>query len=139
MTNIYPSMKNSVKFLISLLITLSIFSCSWFKADKEKKTNTQPQTQTQKPEPKDQYRIAENYSGNKSQIIDLIAGPATFDIKFDGNSHFTALLLKGDGTLVDTLANVNGSFKGTKALNVPQTTAYILDVRCDGVWSIYRK
>jgi hypothetical protein len=134
-------MKYFVKYLSSLIIILLLFSCSWFKADrnKEKKTAPPTTTTTQKPEPKDQYRIAENYSGNKSQIIDLITGPATFDIKYEGNSRFLALLMKGDGTILDTLANVNGSYKGTKEIKVPETTAYILDVRCDGVWSIYRK
>ena len=129
-------MKEHIKYIIAILIVFSIFSCSRFKT---KQQNQQQQQTVQKPEQKDQYRIAENYSGNKSQIIDLIAGPATFEIKYDGSSHFIALLLKGDGTIIDTLANVNGSYKGEKSITVPETTAYILDVRCDGVWSIYRK
>ncbi len=132
------TMKDLIKYILSILILFSVFSCSRFKANKENQNQKQPQTQP-KPEPKDQYRIAENFTGNKSQIIDLIEGPATFEIKFEGSSHFMALLMKGDGTVVDTLANVNGSYKGEKSITVHETTAYILDVRCDGVWSIYRK
>jgi len=132
------TMKDFLKYILAVFILFSIFSCSRFRANKEPQKQNQQQT-VQKPEPKDQYRIAENYSGNKSQIIDLIEGPATFDIKYDGTSHFLALLMKGDGTIIDTLANVTGSYKGEKPITVPETTAYILDVRCDGIWSIYRK
>ncbi len=132
------TMKDTIKYILSILILFSVFSCSRFKANKENQNQKQPQTQ-QKPEPKDQYRIAENYTGNKSQMIDLITGPATFDIKFEGSSHFLALLMKNDGTVIDTLASVNGSYKVEKTINVPETTGYILDVRCDGVWSISRK
>lgn len=132
-------MKYYFKFILAILVIFSVLSCSRFKASRNvQKQPTQQQTE-QKPEPKDQYRIAENYSGNKSQIIDLIQGPATFDIKFEGNSRFIALLMKSDGTIIDTLANMVGSFKTEKSITAPETTAYIIDVHCDGVWSIYRK
>ena len=108
-----------------------------FKAKKD--TDKNQQQTTQKIEPKDQYRMVEPFSGNKSQMVDLIAGPATFEIKYEGNTHFIAILLKTDGTILDTLANVNGSYKGTKSITVPETTGYVLDVKCEGTWSIYRK
>ena len=130
-------MGNLANFFIALVILFSAFTCGKFKPTQQQNTNTQQQTQ--KPEPKDQYRIAENYSGNKSQMIDLIAGPATFDIKYDGSSRFLALLLNNEGGIVDTLADVIGSYKGEKSINVPLTTAYVVDVKCEGIWSIYRK
>jgi len=132
-------MKNFSKIILSILIISSLFSCSWFKAKRSSDVEKNSGQNSQKPEPKDQYRIAENFSGNKSQMIDLIAGPATFDIKFEGSSRFLAIIMKNDGTVLDTLVNVTGSYKGTKEITVPVTTGYVLDVRCEGIWSIYRK
>lgn len=131
-------MSSNLKFLISILIMASLmFACS----KKSEKDKEKPQTQQQQPEPerKDQYRIAEMYSGNKSQIIDLIEGTATFDIEHDGDSTFTARLLNPDGSLVDVLAEVKGNYRGTKTITAPKTGSYILDVKTTGRWSVYRK
>ena len=130
-------MSSNSKFLISLLIMASLmFACS----KKSVKDKEKPQTQQQQePERKDQYRIAEMYSGNKSQIIDLIEGTATFDIEHDGDSTFTARLLDPDGTLVEVLAEVKGNYRGTKTITAPKTGSYILDVKTTGRWSVYRK
>lgn len=130
-------MLNKSKFLIAVILcVLLAASCSKFRGEKD--TNKTKQ-QTNEPEKKDQYRIAENFVDNKSQIIDLIEGPATFDIKFEGNGNFVAKILNDDGTVLDVLADVNGSYKGTKSITVPKTTSYILDVKCQGIWSVYRK
>jgi hypothetical protein len=131
-------MDGRIKYIISILILFLITTaCSRFSGDKnidKKQTTTK-----EEPEKKDQYRIAENYSDNKSQIIDLIVGPATFEIKYEGTSTFIAKILNSDGTVLDVLADVTGSYKGTKTIHVPKTTSYILDVKCTGIWSIYRK
>ena len=125
------------KYLISLILVLCLaVSCNYFKAEKDKDKTT---TQKVEPEKKDQYRIAEIFSDNKSQIIDLIEGPATFEIIYRGNSSFLARVLYSDGTLLDVLADVTGPYKGTKTINVPKTTSYILDVKTLGNWSVYRK
>jgi hypothetical protein len=130
-------MKYRLNFIASLFILIALaFSCSFFKAKKDTDKN---KTQTTAPESKDQYRIAENYQDDKSQIIDLIEGPAAFDMKYDGSSNFIVHLLNPDGTLVEVLADTNGSYKGYKTINVPKTGSYILDVKCKGTWSIYRK
>jgi hypothetical protein len=130
-------MLNKSKFLLALIICfLLVTACSKFRGDKDKNKTEQ---QTTKLEEKDQYRIAENFVDNKSQIIDLIEGPATFDIKFEGNGYFICKILNADGTVLDVLADVNGNYKGTKSITVPKTTSYILDVKCQGVWSVYRK
>jgi hypothetical protein len=129
-------MLNKSKFIIAVILCfLLATACSKFRGDKDTKTKQQ----TTEPEKKDQYRIAENFVDNKSQIIDLIEGPATFDIKFEGNGNFVAKILNDDGTVLDVLADVNGSYKGTKSITVPKTTSYILDVKCQGTWSVYRK
>jgi hypothetical protein len=132
-------MKNTINFIISIMVLFSLaFSCSLFRANKDKEEESN-QTRVAEPEKKDQYRIAENYKDNKAQIIDLIQGSATFYIKYEGNTNFTARLLKPDGTLVEVLADINGSFKGSKTINVPETGSYILDIKCTGTWSIFRK
>jgi len=78
-------------------------------------------------------------SDNKNQIIDLIKGPASFEIQYMGDSHFKATLMYADGRVVDVLADVDGQYKGKKKVDIPETTAYILDVQCKGQWSVYRE
>ena len=132
-------MKYRITYIISLLVLAAlVISCSFFKAKKEKEPN-KTKTQTVQPEKKDQYRMSENFQDNKAQIIDLIEGPATFEMKYEGNTNFTVKLLNPDGSFVEILADVTGSYKGTKSITVPRTGSYILDVKCTGTWSVYRK
>ncbi len=131
------NMSSNLKFLISLLIMASLmFACSR-KPGRDKETSQKQQVQ--EPERKDQYRIAEMFTGNKAQMIDLIEGTATFDIEYEGDSTFTARLLDPDGTLVDVLADVKGNYRGSKTITAPKTGSYILDVKTTGRWSVYRK
>ena len=134
-------MINKIKFFVSLLVLLLIvYSCDSNKSEKDKANdNKTNKTDPIKTEPKDQYRIAENFEGSKNQIIDLIEGPATFDITYQGDSHFNATLKYGDGTTLAVLADVDGNYKSTKQITVPKTAAYIIDVTCKGTWSIFRK
>ena len=128
-------MKNHLNFLLSLLVIAAlVFACG-------KKSEKDSQTTQQQPEPerKDQYRMSEMFSGSKAQIIDLIEGPATFEIEHEGSSQFTARLLNPDGTQVALLADVTGNYRGTKSITVPKTSSYILDVKTEGRWSVYRK
>jgi hypothetical protein len=130
-------MSSNLKFLVSIIILASLmFACSR-KPGREQQT--QQQQQPQEPEHKDQYRIAEMFTGNKAQIIDLIQGSATFDIEFEGDSTFTARLLNPDGTLIDVLADVKGNYRGKKTITAPKTGSYILDVKTTGRWSVYRE
>jgi len=132
-------MINKLKFLVSVLVLLLIvYSCDSNKSVKDKDKNVN-KTDPVKQEPKDQYRIAENFEGNKNQIVDLMEGPATFDISYKGDSHFNAILKNGDGTVLEVLADVDGNYKSTKSITVPKTAAYIIEVTCKGTWSIYRK
>jgi hypothetical protein len=72
-------------------------------------------------------------------MVDLIQGKATFQIIYEGEGNFKARIMNTDGTELAVLADVNGNFKGKKSIDVPVTTAYILDVRCKGKWSVYRE
>src|SRR4030095_6575364 len=138
-------MKNYAKFVLSLLFVIALsIACS--KSDKDKQ-NTQNQDQnTNKLKQvdtvhinKDQYRIAEQFTGSKSQIIDLIKGPANFVLTHQGTGHFKAILMYADGTGDDVLADVNGNYTGKKKVEVPETRAYILNVETTGTWSAYRE
>jgi predicted LPLAT superfamily acyltransferase len=129
-------MRHNLKFLIAILILVSlVFACSR-KPSRQQTTESQKQ---EEPERKDQYRIAEMFTDSKAQIIDLIQGTATFDIEYEGDSTFSARLLNPDGSLVDVLAEVRGNYKGTKTITAPRTGSYILDVKTTGRWSVYRK
>jgi|SRR4030095_289118 len=135
-------MKNYSKFALSLLVIIAVITaCS--KQDKDKQ-NTQNQDQKNKqPDTvhinKDQYRIAEQFTGNKSQIIDLMKGPANFVLTHQGEGHFKATLMYADGTVIDVLADVTGNYTGKKKVEVPETRAYILNVETTGTWSAYRE
>ena len=131
-------MPERLKFVFALFTAaLIIFSCSSNKSEKDKgEQSNQNKTQT---EPKDQYRIAEIFENDKNQMVDLIQGPASFDIMFEGDGNFKAELLYTDGKPFQVLADVNGSYKGKKVITVPETSAYILDVHCKGKWSVYKE
>jgi hypothetical protein len=133
-------MQSNIKYIVSIIILFGIITACGDKkgADKDKQTTQKEYKDTVKIN-KDQYRVAEMFSDNKNQIIDLIQGPASFDIVYQGDSHFKATIMYPDGRLVAVLADVDGNFKGKKKIDVPETTAYILDVECKGQWSVYRE
>lgn len=132
-------MSSHFKFLLSLFVIAALVFACGKKSSKDQQTTQQQQQQQQEPERKDQYRIAEMYSGNKAQIIDLIEGPAAFEIEHEGDSTFTVWLLNNDGSQVELLADVTGNYRGIKTITVPRTGSYILDVKTAGRWSVYRK
>ncbi len=134
-------MKNYIKFLFSIfIIIVIIIACDSDKSTKDKQ-NTQTQTKQKDTVQinKDQYRIAEQFTGNKNQLIDLIQGPATFVLTHQGEGKFVARLIHPDGQLIEVLADVTGNYTGKKKIEVPETRAYVLDVRTEGVWSVYRE
>jgi len=124
--------------LFSALLLSFLTGCG---SDKSKKDNQN--TRNQKDTTvinKDQYRIAEIFTGGKNQIIDLMQGPATFDVTHKGPGKFYAALKFPDGTLLKLLADVTGDYKAKVKVDVPETRAYVLDVETpDGEWSIYRE
>lgn len=132
-------MKNHIKFAVSVLIILGIvIACNSDKSEKDKK-NQQTQKKDTVQINKDQYRIAENFTGNKNQIIDLMKGPANFVLTHQGEGKFEVRLMHPDGELIEVLADVTGNYTGKKKVEIPETRAYILDVKTDGIWSVYRE
>lgn len=87
----------------------------------------------------EQYRISFSFEGNRNQIIDLIKGKAKFKLIYEENSKIYAVLMHTDGTQLALLANENGPFKREQVIEIPETGAYILDVRTTGEWSLSRE
>lgn len=83
-----------------------------------------------------QYRMIYTGTTNNDLIIDLLPGESTFVMEYNGNENFIVNLTTNEGKLVETLANVNGRWKGTKKYTVPATNPYLLQVRTNGPWSI---
>jgi hypothetical protein len=132
-------MKNYAKIAFSIIIlSMLIAGCN---KDKKKDfvDNYKVQPKDTADINKDQYRIAEIFEGDKNQMHDLIKGPATFYIMHQGTGPFKISLLRNDGTLLAVLAEGTGDFKGKKEMEIPETTAYILDVKSAGKWSVYRE
>ncbi len=132
-------MTNKLKYFAALLIAIIlVFACSSNK-DKEKTQNQTKQYKDTVEINKDQYRVAEMFTGPKNQIIDLLQDTVTFDIVHEGTGPFKCTLSYADGTVIAVLADVNGNYKGKKELIVPETRAYVLDVETQGKWSVYRE
>jgi len=132
-------MKNQAKTVFLIIISAILLSGCGNKKDNKVVDNYKVQPKDTMDINKDQYRIAEIFEGDKSQMHDLIKGPATFDIMHQGSGQYKIRLLKNDGTEFAILAEGSGDFKGKKEITIPETTAYILDVKSTGKWSVYRE
>lgn len=132
-------MKKFLKIAVFGTLFLSILSgCNSDKSKKENQ-NTQNQKKDTTVINKDQYRIAEQFTGSKNQIIDLMTGPANFVLVHQGDGPFVVRLMTAEGEVLDVLADVTGNYTGKKRFDVTETRAYILDVRTEGGWSVYRE
>lgn len=135
-------MKIIIKYAAFILIVFTVivlavlyFGVSDFGRKEAEKTGNQ-----NPPEKiSEQYKIYFNYDGDRSQIIDLIKGEADFNLVYSGKSNFTAKLLNLDGTLLSTLADVNGQYNKSQVVNIPETGAYLLEVKTIGEWSLSRR
>jgi hypothetical protein len=87
----------------------------------------------------EQNRIYFVFDGDQSQIIDLVKGRAKLNIIYRGDSKFEAKLLYTNGTLLALLANENGPYSRKQVIDVPETGAYLLDVKTTGEWSLSRE
>lgn len=132
-------MKKFLKIAVFGILYLSILTgCN---SDKSKKDNQNIQNQKKDTTVinKDQYRIAEQFTGSRTQIIDLMTGPANFVIVHQGEGQFVVRLMTAEGEILAVLADVTGNYTGKKIYEVTETRAYILDVKTEGVWSVYRE
>jgi hypothetical protein len=87
----------------------------------------------------EQYKMGESFEGSQTQIIDLIEGKALFDLRYGGDSQFSARLLNTDGSVFSTLADKTGPCEIKQTIEVPATGPYLLDVKTEGTWTCYRE
>jgi metal-responsive CopG/Arc/MetJ family transcriptional regulator len=66
----------------------------------------------------------------------LNQGLAIFTLNHTGGSNFIVGVLDASGNRVDTLVNEIGVFNGKKAIQVPTSGNYLLDIEANGAWSI---
>lgn len=67
----------------------------------------------------------------------LQEGLATFKMTHNGQSNFIVHLLDDQGNDdFGSLVNVIGSFSGSKALQIPASGQYLLDIQADGAWTV---
>ena len=90
-------------------------------------------------EPSEQYNISFSFNGDRSQIIDLIKGNAELKLVYSGTSEFTAKLLNVDGSLLVNLTDRYGPFSEKIIAVIPETGAYLLDVKTIGEWSLNKE
>jgi hypothetical protein len=93
-------------------------------------------TEKEAAEKKIQYRLAYNdVQGNKTQTIALNKGAAVFEVDHKGDGEYLFLLKTTQGDSVLEIAKGKGDFSIKKTFEVPQTTAYLLEVLTSGNWS----
>jgi len=77
-------------------------------------------------------------NGNSaSRQFNLQQGLAVFSLQYTGQSNFIVHLLDSNGNTVDGLANVIGTYSGSKAVQIPSSGTYLYNVEGDnGSWNI---
>jgi hypothetical protein len=87
-------------------------------------------------EKKIQYRLAFNdVKGNKTQTVALNKGAAVFEVDHKGDGKYLFLLKTTKGDSLFEIAKGEGDFSIKKTFEVPETTAYLLEVLTSGTWS----
>ena len=71
-----------------------------------------------------------------SPRLQLFEGLYVVRLTHSGSGHFGAWLLDSSGDKVELLANTSDDFTGSKAVRVPRSGQYLVDVSADGPWTI---
>jgi hypothetical protein len=69
-------------------------------------------------------------------LFRLEAGLAVFELEHRGRDRFVVLLLDDRAQVVARLADAPGAFTGSKAVRVPRSGSYLLDIQADGDWMV---
>jgi hypothetical protein len=84
--------------------------------------------------------IGQRFSGTGQQatgLFTLNGGLVVWEMEHRGEGRFTVRLLEESGTLVEELVSHTGKpFVGSKAIRVPRTGRYLLDIAASHDWSI---
>jgi len=93
----------------------------------------------EQPRPTTAPSIPKTFSGVGQQVSGFVMIPkglTTFRMTHNGQSNFSIWLLDKNGNKVELLVNEIGVFNGSKAVGIPSTGIYLLDISADGNWSI---
>jgi len=86
-----------------------------------------------------------NYEGTGDVVtgpFELPTGTIEFALNHNGSANFIVWLYSADGTIVDLLVNVIGTYDGSKIVGVQPDSwgaspgVHVLSVRADGDWSV---
>lgn len=93
----------------------------------------------EQPRPINAPSTPKTFTGTGQQVsgfVTISKGLAVFRMTHNGFSNFQVWLLNKDGRRIDLLVNEIGAFDGSKAIGIPGTGIYLLDISADGNWSI---
>lgn len=138
------------KYIGTFIVILAVVIIIGLFVKKDKPANPNPtynnkmikNVQMQKSsngDSKNQYRIGITYSGNKTEIINLLKGRAEFDVDDEETGNFNAAILKPDGKPVALLAEGNEPFKKNCFVDITETGTYLVDIKSAGEWSLSMK
>jgi hypothetical protein len=83
--------------------------------------------------------VPQTFSGKSQDVSPFFSvgeGLATFKMSHNGDSNFIITLLDSSGNDVELLVNEIGKFNGSKAIQIPTTGTYLLDIQANGPWTI---
>lgn len=137
-------MQSYIKYIILLVSLLFLISSCDFKPREERDSINKERDEKRirdsiENAKSSQYIMGESFTGNKTQIIDLIKGQVTFIITHEGTGTFKATLTTTDAKLIEVLYEGSSNIKEIKTIEVSETSAYLIDVKTEGKWSIIRK
>lgn len=118
-----------------ILIVITIFIVFFVSKEYSSKEEQKAQKKNQPSEVNEQYELNATFEGNQTQVIDLIKGRAVLNITYPGNSRFIVKLFYPSGTFITMLADLNGPYSRSYAVDVPESGAFLLEVRTSGEWS----
>jgi len=82
---------------------------------------------------------AQSFTGTAPTASDpftLQAGLVMVELEHQGTGQFRARLLDQSGAVVEELAGTTGAFTGSRAVQIPRSDQYLLDVVADGEWRV---
>ena len=71
-----------------------------------------------------------------TDLFQLREGLARFRMEHAGRNNFAIWLFDSNGVRLDLMVNVIGPFTGSRAVNIPRTGDYLLDIDADGDWRV---
>lgn len=133
---------SKIKIFLTVVLIIAVIAVGYWllRSNRDYFINNSPNSKTTTENTnKDQYSLSYSNSGNLVQTIHLNKGTAAFDIAYEGDSDFLVTIFTNEGKLIGTLAQEKSAFRGRKTIDVPETDAYLLDVKTKGKWDITYK